>query len=639
MPRGKRKPITPIDSNAPVRAEFFGESFAYESRKNELFASAENPSRLNGPNGINSGLSTMYDRYEQIYKGLNPFNIVMGGGGMYADPKQIVELCQKAYFNVSIFRNTIDIMTEFANSEVFFKGGNAKTRKFFENWFYNKIGGYNLADQFFREWFRSGDVIMYRFDADVTLEQLKRINNLYGGEGDSKMSLPVKYLMMNPAELCTEVGLNFLSGVYFKVLSPYELAKIKNAKTEEEKDFARSLLKDIQEKNSIDIGNSVLMRLDPKRTYVYFCKKQDYEPFAVPVFFPVLEDIDLKLHLKRLEKIICRTVEYVILLVKVGTVEEPNPVAMAAVKEAFRNEAIGRVLVADQSTDMEFIIPDINKVLGPQKYQQVNEDIANGLMNIFYGNDKFAATSIKIQVFMERLKEARKSFLEFFLNPEIKRISDTLGFKNYPKAYMADFNLEDRTALAKVTTRLGEIGILTPDEVIENLQTGYLPTPEESLESQTKFKGYRDNELYVPIIGGSTKDEEGRPTGSGTPQTTKKVSPIGTKSSIDDISEKFSLEKFVETLKGTNTLYSSLEKEAKKQFKVKKLSENQKESLNSIIPLIIANEKPENWNASVKEYVISPKPISEENGNKVDGIMSKYDTSLFLASVLSHCGK
>ena len=39
-----------------------------------------------------------------------------------------------------------------------------------------------------------------------------------------------------------------------------------------------------------------------------------------------------------------------------------------------------------------------------------------GLNNILLSDEKFANTSIKVQVFMERLKQGRRVFLENFLN-------------------------------------------------------------------------------------------------------------------------------------------------------------------------------------------------------------------------------
>ncbi len=631
--------ISPPDGSP----QFFGESFAAElSQPASTLASIDFPTRtLNKNPYLNATKNALY---QQINKGVMPFNLE--GNATYIDIQTIVELCQKAYFNVAVFRNTIDTMTEFSNSTVFFKGGNEKSRKFFENWFYQKIGGYNFADQWFREWFRSGNVFLYRFDGDVTVDVLNKIGNIYGASiaDTGKLKLPVRYIVLNPAYLRSEYGFNFSynNSIYYLVLTYYECQRLRAPINEEEKEFRNALPESV--KKQIDGGSQALFRLDPEKTYGIFCKKQDYEPFAIPLFFPVLSDIDLKLTYKGVEKILARTVEYVILLIKIGTEDNPNPAALAAMQELMTNETLGRVLVADGTTEMDFVIPDIKKAIGPEIYEQVNKDIAEGLMNVFASDEKFSSTSIKVKVFMERLNEARRAFLESFLNPEIKRISQELGFKSFPKAQMAEIDLNDQSLADKLTAQLIQLGVLTPEEGIESIKTGYLPTPEESLESQKKLKSYRDAELYQPLMGGG-KEEEGRPAGSkGIKQKTKKVSPVGTSKANEEFEEEdndftnaFSLEKLVEVTKATNELYKELEKEIKSHYQVKRLSVKQKTIINDLMSIIVANETPDKWIETCHDYVKAPKFLSAEASLDLDNIMVRYNVSTMLGGLLRHC--
>ena len=48
------------------------------------------------------------------------------------DVRDTIILCQKAYYNFSVFRNTIDLMTEFSISDLYYTGGSKKSREFFE---------------------------------------------------------------------------------------------------------------------------------------------------------------------------------------------------------------------------------------------------------------------------------------------------------------------------------------------------------------------------------------------------------------------------------------------------------------------------------------------------------------------------
>ena len=55
------------------------------------------------------------NRYSNIEDGLVPFTYSKNvSNSSSVDVRDAVILCQKAYYNFSIFRNTIDVMTEFS---------------------------------------------------------------------------------------------------------------------------------------------------------------------------------------------------------------------------------------------------------------------------------------------------------------------------------------------------------------------------------------------------------------------------------------------------------------------------------------------------------------------------------------------
>ena len=88
-----------------------------------------------------AGSITRTDRYKNIEDGLVPFrysSTIYGGKRAMIDVRDAVILCQKCYYNFAIFRNIIDLMTEFSIGELYFKGGSEKSRDFFKALF-NKI--------------------------------------------------------------------------------------------------------------------------------------------------------------------------------------------------------------------------------------------------------------------------------------------------------------------------------------------------------------------------------------------------------------------------------------------------------------------------------------------------------------------
>ena len=158
---------------------------------------------------------------------------------------------------------------------------------------------------------------------------------------------------------------------------------------------------------------------------------------SIPVGYSVLDDLNRKIELKNIDQAISRSIENVVLLVTMGNEPEKGGVNhrnLAAMQQIFKNQSVGRVLVSDYTTKADFIIPDIRKVVGPEKYEVINKDIEQGLQNVLIGDSKYSDTQIKMKVFFQRLEESRRAFLNDFINPEIRRICKAAGLRSWPEA-------------------------------------------------------------------------------------------------------------------------------------------------------------------------------------------------------------
>ena len=79
-----------------------------------------------------AGVIERTDRYKNIDDGLVPFKYSAGVQNKSSlNVRDAVVLCQKAYYNFSVFRNTVDIMTEFSVNNICLREGSKKTRAFF----------------------------------------------------------------------------------------------------------------------------------------------------------------------------------------------------------------------------------------------------------------------------------------------------------------------------------------------------------------------------------------------------------------------------------------------------------------------------------------------------------------------------
>ncbi|MAH45189.1 hypothetical protein CMI37_05135 [Candidatus Pacearchaeota archaeon] len=584
------------------------------------------------------------NRFENIDNGLVPFKYSKGVNNQSSlNVREAVVLCQKAYYNFSVFRNIIDLMTEFSATRLYFTGGSKKSRNFLEALF-KKIDMQSFLDRFFREYYRSGNVFIHRFDTKLQPEDFKKVTQTYGNSSlfaqEEDGALPSRYIVLNPADIQMGGNISFFSGIYHKVLSDYELERLKNPRTEEDREVYDSL--DDETKKALKQRNIGMLsiRLDKDKVTPVFYKKQDYEPFSVPMGFPVLEDINWKSEMKKMDMAITRTTNQAILLITMGSELKDgslnvNQRSIETMQKLFENQSVGKVLVSDYTTQAKFVIPDIASILDPRKYNVVNQDIQMGLNNILVGEEKFANTSIKVQVFIERLKQGRDAFLNQFLIPEIKRVSKTLGFKNYPEPHFEEIELKDKTTWNRVVAQLLQYGILTADEGLEAINSGRLPEPEESVESQKKFKELRDEGYYNPLIGGNEKEEEGRPDGSNSPQTTKKVSPIG-ENTVGK--EKFSIEKIKENLVLAQKLESEVQEQLKAKYDNKRVTNKIRNLAQEICQVVMANEMPEQWSEKVVDYIDNPIDTNHNKISEVQSIACEHQVDDYLASLL-HASK
>lgn len=602
--------------------------------------------------------------FPNIDNTLSPFQ--SQAGEAYLDTREAIRLSVKAYWAFPLLRNVVEVMGELANSEPYLKGGSKSTREFIQAW-WSKINLWQLKEQFFREWFRSGNVFMYRFDGEFVPSDIKKMTQVYGSLKDT--TIPIKFIILNPEGITASASLSFESGSYFKVLSPYELAKLRNPRTPEDKQMAAQL--DPASLKEIQSGQSTQLKLDPSRLNVMLYKAQPYEPMGVPMCYGVLNDIEAKLELKRIDLSIARTTDRALLLITVG--ETPNqyhkggsninPNTIAALQQAFSNESVARTLIADYTVSGDWLIPDINKILGPEKYAQIDKDINTGLNAILFSEgEKFANTSIKVQIFIERLKDARNAFLRNFLQPEINRICRTINAKSIPQAVFEDLSLKDELQYSKIYTTLAQFGLLTPEELFEAMESGKLPINEESIENQRKFKELKDEGLYLPLIGGASQIQKeqlkvqekqvdatiataaavpvkatpaakpvGRPAGSKAPKSASAPSPIGTsKANVEGFSLSMLKEKFFEV----SELHNKVDKALKKNHKLKKLNEFQQSVSRQIVEAIVSNESQENWDKSVAEYLIEPKEMQTAIAKEIEDMQLEFNIDSYTAAIL-----
>jgi hypothetical protein len=522
-------------------------------------------------------------------------------------------------------------------------GGNAKSRGFFENYF-KAIKLQSFTDKFFLEFWRSANCFIYKINGKIKNEDLSRWNKVYGSFTTAATKIPLQYVILNPADIVFEGSAFFSSGKYKKTLNGYEIERLKNPQTPEDKQIFEALPPDIQKKlKGNRFGQSIYLELPEDNIVAVFNNKADYESFGVSMIYPVLDDLEYKIELKQMDRAIAKTCQQSVLHVALGYENKNGEYffseeAKNKIEEIFAGEEVGKVLITDFTAKLNFILPQIGDLLDPKKYEVVDRDIHEGLMDILFGGgsgEKFSNLSAKIKVFVEKIRKAREEFLNEFLIPEMLLIAKELGFQSIPTPKFEDIDIEDNINFYKIVSRLGEVGLLTADEVFEAFNTGRFPTPEESEEHQSKYKEMRDKGLYTPVVGaGKQVDGEGagkgRPAGTvGIPQATKNVTPKAVGVNYD---------KMTEQMKKEIEFKDFISAAIKKENKIKQLTLDQISFINTLANEIILREDQSNWKSKVNDY-LQNKISDSEQYKEIANLSKNYSVSLNTAATIYHSNK
>ncbi len=551
-------------------------------------------------------------------------------GRSYIGMQEAIELCVRAWAGVPVVRNAIEGAVEFSNQPLYIKTENKQMKTFFTEWF-NAVQMHRLKEEFFREYYRSGNVFLFRFDGKFGPEYYKGLPQAMGGvPKDNKV--PIRYSILNPGAVYVPSGITAPYS-YVRLLSTYEVLRLKNPMTEQDKQVFNSLPEEVkvQIRQSAGAGTiGVYMPLDGKRLRYAFYKKQSYEAMAVPMAYPVLPDVEWKLLYTKMDKALASSVEHAILLVTNG--EAPtkenggngiNQNNIARLQSLFQNQTVGRVLVADYTTEAEWKIPDLKDILGDNKYKVVNENIREGLQSIFGGADeKFANAQIKAKIFIQRLEEGQRTFLSDFLIPEIIQICDTMGFRQIPEIGFQKIDLQDEAVMARIYAQLASLGVLTADQAVKAIESGILPDKEEMYRSQEEYKKARDKEQFLPLVGGTQKDDgaagQGRPSGGG--QAPKKVSPMG--------KGGYSGTALIKNMAAQQALVEAVQGGLKKKFKLKgDLNVAQGALAEDLARTIMLTRPKDKWVDSVAAAITKPGNVAKETKAEIAALAKEHGVS------------
>ena len=209
-----------------------------------------------------------------------------------------------------------------------------------------------------------------------------------------------------------------------------------------------------------------------------------------------------------------------------------------------------------------------------------------------------------------------------------------LGFRSYPTVRMKDIDMRDEAQLMRVSTRLMELGILTPQQGMEMFHNGRFPEADKISPAQQDFVEERKEGYYNPLVGGvpMIEPEIGgatkTPNQAGRPEGTTGIPIVNAKYSRADIQKTiYEIDEFINEAKGQ--MLENIESD--------KLSESQEEMVANLCESIVCSQSKESWSETMESCVKDFNEIEKlQTLTQVLDISNDHKLELYPAAILYH---
>ena len=425
--------------------------------------------------------------------------------------EEIIQMCMQAYKKVGLVKNIIDLMGDFGSQGIRLQHPNPRLHKFYQTW-WQKVEGNSRSERFLNQLYRCGQVIVKKSFGTVSNYNERKWKK--GVADDVKLErlqvrsrkIPLKYRFISPLaveviapDLAQFVGtppLGLKIGPNLKMSVSRALAK-NDKMTPAVKKLLDRVPKDVLE--AIKRGDTILP-LDPDNISIYYYKRDDWELWADPLCYCILDDLLMLNQLKLADRSALDGAISNIRLWTLGIIGDspansilPTKSAINKVRNILSNNIGGGVMDLVWGPELQFTESNsqVWRWLGSEKYQTTINNIYEGLgipasLRAGTGSTN-TGNFIGLNTLIKRLQYGRDMLVDFW-NEELKYIHKAMGFQGEPPKVMFDFMaLADEPAERKLLMDLWDRDIISDDTILELF--GRLPDVEKSrvkLESKER---------------------------------------------------------------------------------------------------------------------------------------------------------
>ena len=406
-------------------------------------------------------------------------------------PKSFIDslmFCNESYYNVSIVRNIVDLMSDFCKKGLDWNHKNRNVQAFMRSW-YSKIGGNHVSERFCNYLIRLGNLCMVpemsRISTDVASEWKKTRGSEFKNIKVRDLTIPSGYNFIDVTALTEQLTstrtmgnrsfqLNGNGGLV-NSFGNYTVDYRKQSGQNFSSRLYQSLPIDIRKKITESNGSIILQ--EGKDVILYHYRKDDWDTWARPIILSIAEPLIMlqKMHLadaSALDGVISN-----VRLWRVGYIDQtnilnsiiPEPHMLEQVANMIKTNVSGGVIDVVWGPELDFKESNSTayEFLYPEKYTQVmseiydgfgvNPSLAGGLSST---GGSLGNSAISMKVLVERLAYIREQLTDFWMG-ESKKIQMAMGFSSPAVISFDDAIFSDEISYKKLLIELYDRDVIS----------------------------------------------------------------------------------------------------------------------------------------------------------------------------------
>lgn len=422
--------------------------------------------------------------------------------------QEIISYCMEAYRKIGIVRNVIDLMGDFGAQGVQINHPNAKIQKFYRAWF-TKIHGTERSERFLNLLYRCANVVVKRRMATIGGgnkmgamggREITKTDGPIPDEVSTKRGvIPIRYTFLNPLTL-TPIGgelSQFVGKTYYGMKIPYNLCNtIAYPKNDLEKRLVAQLPEDIVQAAK---SPGKILPLDNTKLCVYHYKKDDWQIWADPLVYAILNDLIMLEKMKLADLAALDGAISQIRVWRLGNLEKgifPTDTAINKLADILLSNPGGGAFDIIWGPDLQVqdYNTNVHQFLGDSKYVPVRNSIYEGLgvpPTLTGGSSSAGFTNnyISLKTLVQRLEYGRAQLSHFWAQ-EIELVRQAMGFRIPATISFDHMVLSDEAAEKNLLIQLADRNMISIEAVQERI--GEVPELEKirlKREEQERLAG------------------------------------------------------------------------------------------------------------------------------------------------------